>query len=133
MSLSTSDTEVIQMSKLNNEDLLISYVSSGFNQTKTAKTLGTTKQTVNRRVQSPEFQELLQNYRKNLFQKSSQILLENSVKASRTLAKLLDSSSENVKLQSACKILNLSNDFTTIADLETELENLKSTIEGFNK
>ena len=121
------------MSKLNNEDLMNSYVSSVINQTKTAKTLRTTKQKVNRRVQSPEFQELLQNYRKNLFQKSSQIILENSVKASRTLAKLLDSSSENVKLQSACKILNLSNDFTTIDDLETELENLKSTIEGFNK
>lgn len=117
--------------KIDNEQLLTAYVSNNFNQTKTAKALGTTKQTINRRVKSSEFQELLQNYRKTLFQKSSQILLENSVKASRTLAKLLDSSSENVKLQSACKILNLSNDFTTIDNLETELENLKSTIEGF--
>ncbi len=121
------------MSKLNNEDLLISYVSSGFNQTKTAKALGTTKQTINRKVKSPEFQELLQNYRKNLFQSASQILLENSVKASKILAKLLDSPSENIRFQAACKILNLSADFTTIDNLETELENLKSTIEGFNK
>ena len=108
------------MSKLNNEDLLISYVSSGFNQTKTAKTLGTTKQTVNRRVQSPEFQELLQNYRKTLFQKSSQILLEISVMASSTLAKLLDSSSEIVKLHRASKILKLCNEFTSLDDLESE-------------
>lgn len=119
--------------KINNEELLTAYVSNNFNQTKTAKALGTTKQTINRKVKNPEFQKLLQNYRKNLFQKSSQILLENSVKASRTLARLLDSSSENVKLQSACKILNLSNDFTTIDSLETELENLKSIIEDFNK
>lgn len=121
------------MSKLNNADLLITYIGNNFNQTKTAKALGTTKQTINRKVKSPEFQELLRDYRKALFRESSQILLENSVKASRTLARLLDSSSENVKLQSACKILNLSNDFTTIDNLETELENLKSTIEGFNK
>ena len=121
------------MSKLNNEDLLISYVSSGFNQTKTAKALGTTKQTINRKVKSPEFQELLRDYRKALFRESSQILLENSVKASRTLARLLSSENENIKLQSACKILNLSADFTTIDNLETELENLKSTIEDFNK
>ncbi len=121
------------MSKLNNEDLLISYVSSGFNQTKTAKALGTTKQTINRRVKSPEFQELLQNYRKNLFQQSSQILLENTLRASKTLVKLLDSKTENIRFQAACKILNLSNDFTTIDSLETELENLKSTIEDFNK
>ena len=121
------------MSKLNNEDLLLSYIGNNFNQTKTAKALGTTKQTINRKVKSPEFQELLQNYRKNLFQESSQILLKNSVKASRTLAKLLDSKTENIRFQAACKILNLSNDFITIDNLETELENLKSTIEGFNK
>lgn len=116
------------MSKLNNEDLLISYVSSGFNQTKTAKALGTTKQTINRRVKSPEFQELLQNYRKNLFQESSQILLENTLRASKALVKLLSSENENIKLQSACKILNLSADYTTIDDLEQELNSLKEII-----
>lgn len=116
------------MSKLNNEDLLITYIGNNFNQTKTAKALGTTKQTINRRVKSPEFQELLQNYRKALFRESSQILLENSVKASRTLAKLLDSSSENIRLQAACKILNLSADFTTIDDLQQELNSLKEII-----
>lgn len=114
--------------KINNEELLTAYVSNNFNQTKTAKALGTTKQTINRKVKSPEFQELLQNYRKALFRESSQILLENSVKASRTLAKLLDSQNENIKLQSACKILNLSNDYTTIDDLETELNSLKEII-----
>jgi len=116
------------MSKLNNEDLLISYVSSGFNQTKTAKALGTTKQTINRRVKSPEFQELLQNYRKNLFQQSSQILLENTLRASKTLSKLLASSSENVRLQSAVKILNIANDTTVIDDLQQELNSLKEII-----
>ena len=64
------------MSKLNNEDLLITYIGNSFNQTKTAKALGTTKQTINRKVKSPEFQALLTEYRKNLFQQSSQILLE---------------------------------------------------------
>ncbi len=121
------------MSKFNNEEILVLYLENGFNLSETAKALGVCRQTVAKRVQTPEFQALLTEYRKNLFQQSSQILLENSVKASKTLAKLLDSSSENVKLQSACKILNLSNDFTTIDDLETELENLKATLENFNK
>lgn len=119
------------MSKLNNEELLVAYLRSGFNLSETAKALGLCRQTVAKRVQTPEFQELLTAYRKNLFQQSSQQLLEATTKSSATLVKLLDSSSENIRLQAACKILNLSNDFTTIDDLETEVENLKSTIEGF--
>lgn len=116
------------MSKLNNEDLLLSYIGNNFNQTKTAKALGTTKQTINRRVKSPEFQKLLRDYRKALFRESSQILLENTLRASRTLSRLLDSQNENIKLQSACKILNLSADYTTIDDLEQELNSLKEII-----
>ena len=116
------------MSKLNNEDLLITYIGNSFNQTKTAKALGTTKQTINRRVKSPEFQALLTEYRKNLFQQSSQILLENTLRASKVLSKLLDSQSENIKLQSAVKILNLSADYTTIDNLEQELNSLKEII-----
>ncbi|RGI71860.1 hypothetical protein DXD93_02695 [Ruminococcus bromii] len=116
------------MSKLNNEDLLITYIGNSFNQTKTAKALGTTKQTINRKVKSPEFQALLTEYRKNLFQQSSQILLENTLRASKVLSKLLDSQSENIKLQSAVKILNLSADYTTIDNLEQELNSLKEII-----
>ena len=116
------------MSKLNNEDLLITYIGNSFNQTKTAKALGTTKQTINRRVKSPEFQKLLRDYRKALFRESSQILLENTLRASRTLSRLLDSQNENIKLQSACKILNLSADYTTLDDLEQELNSLKEII-----
>lgn len=116
------------MSKLNNEDLLITYIGNSFNQTKTAKALGTTKQTINRKVKSPEFQALLTEYRKNLFHQSSQILLENTLRASKVLSKLLDSQSENIKLQSAVKILNLSADYTTIDNLEQELNSLKEII-----
>lgn len=119
--------------KIDNEKLLISYVQNGFNLSKTAQQLNICRQTVAKKVQTPEFQELLQNYRKALFQESSQILLENTLRASKVLSKLLDSKSENIRFQAACKILNLSADFTTIDNLETELENLKSTIEGFNK
>lgn len=119
--------------KIDNEQLLTAYVSNNFNQTKTAKTLGTTKQTINRRVKSSEFQKQLTEYRKNLFKSASQILLENTLRASGTLARLLDSKNENIRLQAACKILNLSTDFITIDDLETEVENLKATLENFNK
>lgn len=116
------------MSKLNNEQLLTAYVSSGFNLTRTAQQLNICRQTVAKRVQTPEFQALLTEYRKNLFQQSSQILLENTLRASKALVKLLDSSNENVRLQSAVKILNLSADYTTIDDLQQELNSLKEII-----
>ena len=114
--------------KIDNEQLLTAYISNNFNQTKTAKTLGTTKQTINRKIQNPEFQKLLKNYRANLFKSASQDLLENTVKASKTLARLLSSKSENIRLQAACKILNLSCDYVTIDDLQQELDSLKETI-----
>lgn len=114
--------------KISNEELLVAYLRNGFNLSETAKTLGICRQTIAKRVQTPEFQELLQNYRKNLFQKSSQELLEATTKASRTLVKLLASSSENVRLQSAVKILNIASDTTVIDDLEQELNSLKEII-----
>lgn len=116
------------MAKINTEQVLMVYISSGFNLSKTAQKLNLCRQTIAKRVNSDEFQELLTVYRKNLFQQSSQILLENTLRASKALVKLLDSSNENVRLQSAVKILNLSADYTTIDDLEQELNSLKEII-----
>ncbi len=116
------------MTKIDNQKLLISYLENGFNLSETAKALGVCRQTVAKRVNSDEFQELLTVYRKNLFQQSSQILLENTLRASKALVKLLDSKSENIKLQTAVKILNLSADYTTIDNLEQELNSLKEII-----
>lgn len=116
------------MAKIDNKDLLIAYLESGFNLSETAKALGLCRQTVAKKVSTSEFQELLQNYRKTLFQKSSQNLLENTVKASKTLARLLNSKNENIRLQAACKILNLSCDYVTIDDLQQELNSLKEII-----
>ena len=98
------------------------------NLSRTAQKLNLCRQTVAKRVNSDEFQELLTVYRKNLFQQSSQILLENTLRASKALVKLLDSSNENVRLQSAVKILNLSCDYVTLDDLQQELNSLKEII-----
>lgn len=116
------------MAKIDNQKLLIAFVQNGFNLSETAKALGVCRQTVAKRVQTPEFQALLTEYRKNLFQESSQILLENTLRASKVLSKLLDSKNENIKLQTAVKILNLSADYTTIDNLEQELNSLKEII-----
>lgn len=116
------------MTKIDNQKLLISYLENGFNLSETAKALGVCRQTVSKRIKSDKFQALLTEYRKNLFQQSSQILLENTLRASKVLSKLLDSQSENIKLQSAVKILNLSADYTTIDNLEQELNSLKEII-----
>lgn len=114
--------------KISNEEILVSYLENGFNLSETAKALGVCRQTVAKRVKSDEFRELLTEYRKNLFQESSQILLENTLRASKALVKLLNSQSENIRLQSAVKILNLSADYTTIDDLQQELNSLKEII-----
>lgn len=116
------------MSKLNNEQLLTAYVSSGFNLSETAKALGVCRQTVAKRVQTPEFQALLTEYRHTLFQSASQNLLESTQTASTTLVELLNSKNENIRLQAACKILNLSCDYVTIDDLQQELNSLKEII-----
>lgn len=121
------------MSKIDNEQLLTAYISSGFNLTKTAQKLNLCRQTVAKKVSTSEFQEELSRYRKHLFQQSSQILLENTLRASKTLSRLLDSSSENIRLQAACKILNLSADFTTIDDLQQELNSLKKLLTENNR
>lgn len=114
--------------KIDNEKLLISYVRNGFNLTKTAQELNICRQTVAKKVSTSEFQEELSRYRKHLFQQSSQNLLESTQSASTALVKLLNSKNENIRLQAACKILNLSADFTTIDDLQQELNSLKEII-----
>lgn len=116
------------MAKINNEQLLMAYISSGFNLSKTAQKLNLCRQTVAKRVNSDEFQELLTVYRKNLFQSASQQLLEATTKSSATLIKLLNSKNENIRLQSAVKILNIASDTTVIDDLEQELNSLKEII-----
>ena len=116
------------MAKINNEQLLMTYISSGFNLTKTAQKLNLCRQTVAKRVNSDEFQELLTVYRKNLFQSASQQLLEATTKSSATLIKLLNSKNENIRLQSAVKILNIASDTTVIDDLQQELNSLKEII-----
>lgn len=114
--------------KISNDEILVAYLRSGFNLSETAKALGVCRQTIAKRVQTPEFQKQLTEYRNTLFRSSSQELLEATTKASKTLVKLLDSSNENVRLQSAVKILNLSADYTTIDDLQQELNSLKEII-----
>lgn len=116
------------MAKIDNEQLLMAYIANGFNLSRTAQQLNICRQTVAKLVNSDEFQELLTIYRKNLFQSASQQLLEATTKSSATLIKLLNSKNENIRLQSAVKILNLSADYTTIDDLEQELNSLKEII-----
>ena len=114
--------------KISIEEILVAYLRNGFNLSETAKALGVCGQTVAKKVQTPEFQEQLSEYRSTLFRSSSQELLEATTKASKALVKLLDSSNENVRLQSAVKILNLSCDYVTIDNLEQELNSLKEII-----
>lgn len=55
------------MAKISNEELLVAYLRSGFNLSETAKALGVCRQTVAKRFNSNEFQELLTVYRKICF------------------------------------------------------------------
>lgn len=114
--------------KISIEEILVAYLRNGFNLSETAKALGVCRQTVAKRVNSSEFQKQLTEYRKNLFRSSSQELLEATTKASKALVKLLNSKNENIRLQSAVKILNIASDTTVIDDLQQELDSLKEII-----
>ena len=116
------------MAKISNEELLVAYLRNGFNLTKTAQKLNICRQTVAKKVNSDEFQKQLTEYRNTLFRSASQNLLESTQSASTALGKLLNSKNENIRLQAACKILNLSCDYVTIDDLQQELNSLKEII-----
>lgn len=110
--------------KLKDEDLL-RMMLSGKSQTAIANELGVTKTTITRRVHTSEFQEMLSEYRKRIIDGVVTDLTANAQKSVQTLVQLLDEESPTVRLNAACKILQLTQDYTIQSDLMREIESIK--------
>lgn len=110
--------------KLKDEDLLL-LMLSGKSQTVIAKELGVTKATITRRIHTPEFAEMLSQYRKRVLDGVVTELTTNAQKSVTTLVQLLDEESPSIRLSAASKILQLTQDYSLQTDLLKDIEEIK--------
>ena len=114
------------MAKKVDDKTLMGLCLSGKAQVQIAKELGMTKAQICRRINTPEFKELLSEYRNKMLDGILTDLTVHSQKAVKTLVNLLDSDNPFCQLQAACKILTLSQEYGIQHDLLTEIEKLKT-------
>lgn len=107
------------------DDELLALCLTGKSQRQIADTLGMTTTQINRRVNTPEFQMLLSEFRHKILDGIVSSLIAESQKAVATLAALLDDENSFCRLQAASKILSLAQDFTIQYDILTEIRQLK--------
>ena len=110
--------------KISNETLLC-MVLSGKSQADIAREMGMSKEQVCRRVNAPDFQDLLAEYRKKMVDNVYVDLTANAQKAVTVLVDLLDDSNPFVRYNSACKILSALQDYSIQQDLMKSIEELK--------
>ena len=110
--------------KLKDDDLLL-LMLSGKSQTVIAKELGVTKATITRRIHTPEFAEMLAQYRKKVLDGVITDLTTNAQKSVSTLVQLLDEENPNVRFNAASKILQLTQDYSLQNDLMKDIEEIK--------
>lgn len=110
--------------KLKDDDLLL-LMLSGKSQTVIAKELGVTKATITRRVHTPEFAEMLAQYRKKALDACMTDLTTNAQKSVSTLVQLLDEDNPNVRFNAASKILQLTQDYSLQTDLMRDIEEIR--------
>lgn len=110
--------------KLKDEDLLL-LMLSGKSQTVIAEELSVTKTTITRRIHTPEFAEMLAQYRKKILDGVITSLTTNAQKSVNTLVQLLDEESPSIRLNAASKILQLTQDYTLQTDLMRDIEEIK--------
>lgn len=104
---------------------LLSLCLSGKTQTEIAKELGLTKTQVCRRINKAEFQELLAEYRHKVLDGVLTELTAYSHKSVLTLVALLDDSNAFARLQAACKILALAQEFGIQKDIMQDIADWK--------
>ena len=107
------------------DNTLLTMCLSGASQVQIANELGMTKAQICRRVNSPEFQNTLAEYRKRVLDGVLTDLTANAQKCVQTLVDLLDNDNPSIQLQAACKILSLSQEYALQRDILRDIEELK--------
>ena len=110
------------MTKKIDDKTLLSLCLTGWTQTKIAEQYGITKCQISRRINSDAFQEMLSEYRKRILDGIMTELTANAQKSVQTLVKLLDSENEYIQMQSACKILSFTQDYSLQHDILRDIE-----------
>lgn len=101
---------------------LMALCLTGRTQTQIAEELGMTKAQICRRINKPSFQEMLSAYRKQVLDAVLTELTAYSQRSVETLVSLLDDESSFIKLQAACKILALAQDYGVQRDILRDVE-----------
>lgn len=113
------------MVKKVDDKTLLALCLTGRTQTQIARELGMTKAAICRRVNTDDFKKMLSDYRKRILDGVLTELTANTQKSVQTLVQLLDNKNPFVQLQSACKILSLSQEYGIQNDLLHEIDKIK--------
>lgn len=110
------------MAKKVDDKTILALCLTGQTQTQIARQLGMTKAQICRRINTDEFQAMLCDYRKKILDGVLTELTASTQKSVKTLVQLLDNESPSIKLQAACKILSMAQDYGIQKDLLHEIE-----------
>ncbi len=113
------------MNKISDTKLL-ALILSGESQTAISEQFNMTVAAVNRRVNNPDFQALLAEYRRDVLDSVLTSLTSKSQKAADVLISLLDDKNSFIKLQASKNLLALVQEFSLERDLLRQVEELKA-------
>ena len=113
------------MAKKVDDKTLLSLCLTGKTQTQIAKELGMTKAQICRRINTDDFQIMLSDYRKRVIDGILTDLTAHAQKSVKTLVRLLDDENPYIQLQSACKILSMTQEYGIQKDLLRDIETWK--------
>lgn len=115
-----------------NRDLLLAQaIARGLSVPEAADTAGLSERTAYRRLNAPDFREEVSKLRRLAWERAASRLSDVATKAVDTLAQLMESGDEKLKLQAAVKCLELGSSFREILDLEERLSRLEATREEY--
>lgn len=86
-----------------------------------------TQAQVCRRMNRPEFQEMLRAHRKSVLDKVEAELADSATKAVKVLEELLDNKNAYVRFSAASRIISLTMDVSVQKDLLHEIEKMKES------
>ena len=116
------------MGKHITDEELLNAVMITTTQKEASALLGVSEQTVCNRIQKDSFKTLLNAYRRDLFDITSNRIVSSSMRALETLLELLDSDSEMVRYNTATKILSLGQQYVASQDILKRIDNVERSM-----
>ena len=118
--------------KISDEKILAALLLSP-SATAAAKQLSVSKQTLTRRLKSPELRERFEKTRREAFDQAATRLSQSATAAADTLIALLGSKNEMIKLNAASKILSSAGAYIDKTDILQRLDRLEEDLSDDNR